>query len=1018
MDRRGRVKVADFGLAKIIEPEAGRADLPVSPEIGAAQQHGPTGVIGTPNYMAPEQAAHPGAVDHRADIYALGVVFYQMLTGELPGKKLEPPSSKVLIDVRLDEVVLRALEKKPELRYQQASAMKTQVETIAATPASSGESAPAPGSLPRVSLCYLSTPEYLRSFRGRFISCAQGKGELRLDRETLSFRSSWPAVTIPLSSISKLGIGDYPLSAKPLPVHYIALTYTENGASRTLLFSPVRNWVISIPWEANKAVAEWVSVLQHAIRASTGRALAVDHSEEAQNLSWWDLAKTYLVSAAGCTVVFSLGSLVLDRRLPNRLSELLPGPIIATVMMAGFLVLRSWRAIRAGKAHKGENGSTGEPHADSGIAPASAASQAAINEAEWRNPQNWTGPKWLSVYFSKRDSRAWVPKQMPSLGWTVNLGNPRGAFALLAVVWAIIVALVVVPLLVFKPGASTNPRSTPSPGFCIGQTYFPLGDSIEITSVKRSSDRMEVKGHYNLVSHDSALLALYITSTNGTASTNQSLPEDAAQQKRISKGRGDFELTHSHLFPGLPHVAMYADGHNFADQYFGNPAEAAEERKAAWISETNVPVSSAAAGAVGGRNADVIRAQISQAEEEVARQEKLTRAGLATAFDLEAAQGKVEVLKAELEGDEVGIAQARLAVARRALQRVSELVRVGVVNGSEAAAAQAEVRVREAELKTAQAAQGGPEPFSPATSDAPKIQPVSALQFRLVADYKESNRVAETLTMRVSGGNTVAFKVLPEVLLDGSDVALAGIDIDSSGNCSIQIRFTVEGMRRFAEITGANINRQIAVVFHGSIISAPVIRTPINVLDFTLQGWAISAEEACQIVDDLNHATKPSSQMWKFSLPEDCALLFPDAAADTRGWLDLDSGRLVTNKSADWKDRAGHDWIQTNGLDLVAVRSGDASPQLSGYDLVVYPAGRNGWDAVTACDVIHNWELQTQVPQDNPRFAASPGNGDTFFFKTREGGKGLLQILGNTPDNRAARIRYKLVQAADGKNGN
>ena len=82
-------------------------------------------VMGTPQYMAPEQSRHPREVDHRADIYSLGVVFYQMLTGELPGKPIEPPSQKVQMDVRLDEVVLRALEKEPERRYQQVSEVKT-----------------------------------------------------------------------------------------------------------------------------------------------------------------------------------------------------------------------------------------------------------------------------------------------------------------------------------------------------------------------------------------------------------------------------------------------------------------------------------------------------------------------------------------------------------------------------------------------------------------------------------------------------------------------------------------------------------------------------------------------------------------------------------------------------------------------------------------------------------------------------------------------------------------------------
>ncbi|NQT11450.1 MAG: DUF3466 family protein, partial [Planctomycetes bacterium] len=91
-------------------------------------------VMGTPQYMAPEQRERPQDVDHRADIYSLGVVFYQLLTGELPSRPIEPPSKRVRIDVRLDEVVLKALEKEPQRRYQQAGEIKTRVETIATTP--------------------------------------------------------------------------------------------------------------------------------------------------------------------------------------------------------------------------------------------------------------------------------------------------------------------------------------------------------------------------------------------------------------------------------------------------------------------------------------------------------------------------------------------------------------------------------------------------------------------------------------------------------------------------------------------------------------------------------------------------------------------------------------------------------------------------------------------------------------------------------------------------------------------
>ncbi|MBN2703380.1 MAG: leucine-rich repeat protein [Pontiellaceae bacterium] len=158
LDRVGHVKVADFGLAKITgTPEPipdGTSDAPIGPkrsadnfqngnnDEGVVHHQSSIGnvVLGTPKYMSPEQVEAPGTVDHRADIYALGVVFYQMLTGEMPEKELVPPSKKVRIDVRLDEVVLRALESKPDLRYQQASILKTDVETIVSDATTSEES--------------------------------------------------------------------------------------------------------------------------------------------------------------------------------------------------------------------------------------------------------------------------------------------------------------------------------------------------------------------------------------------------------------------------------------------------------------------------------------------------------------------------------------------------------------------------------------------------------------------------------------------------------------------------------------------------------------------------------------------------------------------------------------------------------------------------------------------------------------------------------------------------------------
>ena len=119
VDSKGRVKIADFGLAKMI------ARVPGEPKLTATRQ-----VMGTPHYMAPEQMESSRTVDHRADIYSLGVVFYEMLTGQIPAGHFHPPSKMTPIDARLDAVVLSAMAHDPDDRFQNVSELKASVESL------------------------------------------------------------------------------------------------------------------------------------------------------------------------------------------------------------------------------------------------------------------------------------------------------------------------------------------------------------------------------------------------------------------------------------------------------------------------------------------------------------------------------------------------------------------------------------------------------------------------------------------------------------------------------------------------------------------------------------------------------------------------------------------------------------------------------------------------------------------------------------------------------------------------
>src|SRR5262249_10425814 len=157
LDARGQVKIADFGLAKLVGLPPAYLSLTASRD-----------VMGTVYYMAPEQLLQAHHVDHRADLSSLGVVFYEMLTGELPVGRFAPPSQRAQVDGRLDAIVLRALAPEPEHRYQDAMEIKREVEAVLA----GGPGGPHPDPPDRARLpIFLSPlprdapPRYARIFR-------------------------------------------------------------------------------------------------------------------------------------------------------------------------------------------------------------------------------------------------------------------------------------------------------------------------------------------------------------------------------------------------------------------------------------------------------------------------------------------------------------------------------------------------------------------------------------------------------------------------------------------------------------------------------------------------------------------------------------------------------------------------------------------------------------------------------------------------------------------------------------
>jgi tRNA A-37 threonylcarbamoyl transferase component Bud32 len=394
LDTKGRVKIADFGIAKLVGEARENLTLTAS---GMA--------LGTPHYMAPEQLEHPQDVDQRADIYSLGVVFYEMLTGELPIGRFAPPSQKSNVDARVDEVVFHALEKEREKRFRSAGEVKTSVEAITAHPAAQ-PAAPTVTAQERRADCYFSTPKRMRNcFPGPQAQIFQCKGDLRLEAADLVFVSPWQTrVVIPWREIRDLSIGQFQMWTTPWVMKYgrinfLAITFGPGDRQRTVHLVPVPPGAASAA-QINAQVAEWFEAVRKAVAAITSgspRVLEPAAVTIRAQRCWNRRAFPFFLAPLAAWLVGILNIRSQDGTSPPAAWA---AAFVLTILLCVGLVWFAFGFLKANQALKSGNldaVTSDEPPDDSasggGITPA----QAGPHSNQPRRPFWWTVSAWVFV---------------------------------------------------------------------------------------------------------------------------------------------------------------------------------------------------------------------------------------------------------------------------------------------------------------------------------------------------------------------------------------------------------------------------------------------------------------------------------------------------------------------------------------------------------------------------------------------------------------------------------------------
>ncbi len=1139
LDRRGRVKVADFGLAKIVVGQASRLssespDFPVAPDRRDASPTAVTDagkIMGTPQYMSPEQIQAPGEVDHRADIYALGVVFYQMLTGELPGKKIEPPSHKVHIDVRLDEVVLRALEKKPELRYQQASILKTQVETIASIPGSSRreEAQTEPEALRREKtfigfgtaiivtgffVCLVFALEYPRQSTAPLI--VMGVSILGMVVCGLRIAGLWPfpSLLFPRPNFSSrhlipevnwqsptsgwgwfigqlLGVSAFKSRTAFQCANLSALGFLGflaffgyaplPGAHHFFGFSGLFGLFGLIGFAGLFEFAERRKK-SAATTSDAGRSRHDEtQTEKPGSESLLTSAPTNQEPRFSRTAIIG-AFIVIFPFVIAVIKPILWVPVIIPVPFANHLSLSlfafcqllglvfgfsttilGWLAVSQIRRSAGKLHGLWLAVLDGLLFPllaldaviawlwlvlAKLFARQVLGLHDSLFLDIWDMTIWIALALATMSlvdyliiRRVWravnksaaPPVQKPDRFWR------KFAVAMGAIIIAVPVVIILVTGLAYvgtkKQAQRLEAQSLPvklnnTNDFIpvSAETWSPTnapGEKIDVSKILSDAKDLMEKGQYeealqrqlwyfnHALEYDqgqvgvrlSFALSQWMELGRRYPKAKQALIEIRDRDARaLADGQGnsglfadvsninrelqDEDATYA-LFKTIreqdPQLAqqcyfwaedlLVAKGeYQWCYDYMGDPQLRFDSIR--HLYELNLSNQK--------RMADT-QQRTKQMIAEMNRKNGRTNPPAFSPPDT------TTMLKKFTVDRFVGSAR----------QLVEILVATGHKPVAETIRDEAVTVLDDARLKSA-------------VSDAEtkigghgSAAASSALQFRLVAP-EGSTQPADSMTDTTGRER---FEVLRKVLLDGSAVAQAGVSFGFDGSRIINFQLTESGSRQFSAITASNIQHRLAMVYHGKVITAPMIQSEIETGEGQITG-NLNKEEIYELVDTLNQTMTPSVQSWEFAPPCERILPIQKEPSLLFGWLDLDSGTVLTNSTLDWESREGHDWIQSHGLDVVTTESSKNIPVLLGLDAIFTSAPSNAWDIVTAVDVTENWELLRNEARQMKILGMVSGKSGTYFFQTREGGRGILQITGFTENPRGVKIRYKLVQNA------